>query len=157
MNLLRAVPSMSSPSPFNTLSFHTTLSKASYTDFIPWSPIAHLQLQACLQLHRPTTTMAPKPSFPASLLRAYTSLISRRTSQLQFHASRLLGVELQSQSQYAWRRHFDGVLGGRLQAIPIPVRSQGFGQRRWHSTDFQKSKAYEFDDVHKSPVLHIAT
>jgi rhodanese-related sulfurtransferase len=100
--------------------------------------------------------MAPKPSFPASLLRTYTSLISQRTSQLSFQASRLFGLELQSQSQDAWRRHVEGVTrgiermsgGSRLQVIPIPVRSQpGFGQRRWHSTDFQKSKAYEFDDV----------
>jgi hypothetical protein len=99
--------------------------------------------------------MAPKPSFPASLLRAYTSLISRRTSQLQFHAARFLGIGLQSQSQHAWRRHFEGVtsgLGGRLQAIPIPVQSQGFGQKRWHSTDFQRSKAYEFEDVPNLPI-----
>jgi rhodanese-related sulfurtransferase len=103
--------------------------------------------------------MAPKPSFPAALLRTYTSLLSRRTSQLQFQASRLLGIELRSQSQDVWRRHFEGVtngLGGRLQAIPIPVRSQtGFGQRRWHSTDFQKSKNYEFEDVCHS--AHLAT
>jgi hypothetical protein len=98
--------------------------------------------------------MAPKPSFPAALLRTYTSILGRSTSQVQFHASRLLGVKLQSQSQNAWTRHFEGVTrgiermsgGGRLQ--PIPIQSQtGFGQRRWHSTDFQKSKAYAFEDV----------
>ena len=80
---------------------------------------------------------------------------SRQTSQLQFHASRLLGVELQSQSQDAWSRHIESVTRGiehmrgvgRLQAIPVRAQS-GFGQRRWHSTDFQKkTKVYEYDDV----------
>jgi hypothetical protein len=100
--------------------------------------------------------MASKPSFPTALLRTYTSILGRRTSQVQFHASRLLGVELQSQSQNTFSRHFEAVTrgiermsgGGQLQAIPIRVQSQtGFGQRRWHSTDFQKRKALEFEDV----------
>jgi hypothetical protein len=104
--------------------------------------------------------MASKPSFPAALLRTYTSILGRRTSQVQFHASRLLGVELQSQSQNALSRHFEAVTrgikrmsgGGQLQAIPIRVQSQpGFGQRRWHSTDFQKSKPLEFEDVNFCP------
>jgi hypothetical protein len=103
--------------------------------------------------------MASKPSFPAALLRTYTSILGRRTSQVQFHASRLLGVELQSQSQNTFSTHFEAVTrgiermsrGGQLQAIPIRVQSQaGFGQRRWHSTDFQKSKALQFEDVHFS-------
>ncbi|KAF2821109.1 Rhodanese-like protein [Ophiobolus disseminans] len=99
--------------------------------------------------------MASKPSLPASLLRTYTSLLSRRTSQLQFQASRLLGVELQSQSQDVWRRHVESVARGiermsgtgRLQAIPVQAQN-GIGQRRWHSTDFGKrSKDYQFDDI----------
>ncbi|OAL03085.1 Rhodanese-like protein [Phaeosphaeriaceae sp. SRC1lsM3a] len=101
--------------------------------------------------------MAPKASFPASLLRNYTWLINRSTSQLRFHVSRLLGLELQSQSQNAWQRHIEGVTNsierlrtGNRRLIPIPVRAsppRAFGQRRWHSTDFQKNKAYSFSDV----------
>jgi hypothetical protein len=89
--------------------------------------------------------MAPKPSLPASLFRTYTSLLARRTSQLQSQASQILGLELRSQAQEAWRRH---VAGAKPQLIPIPVRVQtGFGQRRWHSTDFQQTKKYVFEDV----------
>ncbi|KAL5117786.1 hypothetical protein ACEQ8H_004260 [Pleosporales sp. CAS-2024a] len=97
--------------------------------------------------------MATKPSFPASLLRTYTWILSRRTSQLQFQASGLLGIEIQSKPQEAWRTHIEGVasrLGGRLQPLPIPVRSHAQPsnfQRRWHSTDFQKTKSYDFEDV----------
>ncbi|KAH7385567.1 Rhodanese-like domain-containing protein [Phaeosphaeria sp. MPI-PUGE-AT-0046c] len=101
--------------------------------------------------------MAPKASLPASLLRTYTSLINRSTSQVQFHASRLFGLELRSQSQDAWRRHFESVTSsiermstGNRRLIPIPIRASPqtpIGQRRWHSTDFQKNKAYSFEDV----------
>ncbi|KAF1913017.1 Rhodanese-like domain-containing protein [Ampelomyces quisqualis] len=102
--------------------------------------------------------MAPKPSFPASLLRTYTSILSQRTSQIQFQASRLLGFEFRSKSQDAWKQHIEGVTRGiermtgssaRLRLIPIPVRTQAvLGQRRWHSTDFQqKVKAYAFEDI----------
>lgn len=113
--------------------------------------------------------MASKASFPASLLRTYTSLLSQRTSQLQFQASRLLGVEFRSQSQNAWRQHIEGVTRGiermtgtnaRPQPIPIPIRTQTiFGQRRFHSTDFQPkpTKAYSFDDVRPLPLSALLT
>jgi hypothetical protein len=102
--------------------------------------------------------MASKPSLPASLFRTYTSLLSRRTSQLQSQASRILGIEIQSHAQDAWRRHIQVVTNAmnsnnKLQPIPIPIRSQfNFGQRRWHSTDFQAKKDYSFDDV-SFPIL----
>jgi rhodanese-related sulfurtransferase len=105
--------------------------------------------------------MASKPSFPTALLRTCTTILGRRTSQLQLHASRLLNVELQSQSQSAWTRRFEDVtrgierMGGsaRLQPIPIRVQSQpSFGQRRWHSTDSSKVKQLEFEDVCLLPI-----
>ncbi|KAH7084189.1 Rhodanese-like domain-containing protein [Paraphoma chrysanthemicola] len=101
--------------------------------------------------------MASKPSFPTALLRAYTSLFSRRTAQLQSHASRILGAQVQSQTQDAWRNHFDGVtkwtqqlgFGARkLQPIPIPVQPRApFAQRRYISTEAPKSKIYSYEDI----------
>jgi hypothetical protein len=89
--------------------------------------------------------MAAKPSLPASLFRTYTSLLARRTSHLQSQTSQVLGLELRSQAQAAWRQY---VAGAKPQLIPIPVRAPtGFGQRRWHSTDFQQTKKYDFEDV----------
>lgn len=102
--------------------------------------------------------MASKSSLPASLLRTYTSLFGARTSQLRFHASKLLGVR----SQDAWRKHMDGVASGiqnlttsgsamRVQAIPVHSQpSPGFTQRRWNSTSSSappRSKIYTFTDI----------
>jgi hypothetical protein len=50
--------------------------------------------------------------------------------------------------------------GGQRRLVPIPVRASNrsiFGQRRWHSTDFQKNKAYEFEDVCKYLVTNPST
>jgi hypothetical protein len=96
--------------------------------------------------------MAPKPNLP-TLLRTYTSLLSHRTSQLQFHASRFLGVS-QSRSQNAWTPHMDSIAlcisrltrtTPRLQPIPIRIRSNL--QRRFISTDAQGPKPYAYEDV----------
>lgn len=102
--------------------------------------------------------MASKPSLPAALLRTYTSLLGRRTSQLQSHATRYLGLEVQEQVKDTWRRHVEGT--GWLQGIPVGAQNGGVGfgqgtgigagQRRWKSNGFLKqrqTKVYGFDDV----------